>query len=358
MTCHLIDRDTAIELLLAMRGPVDVPRTQKAIFVDEGIDRCIEELRDIPAVSVGVKPLMWENINEDGCIQSAVGFNCVYRVWLSADKIARWQAAYMGEWFVASGPLDAAKAAAQADHEARIRAALIPAPMPQHAPEAGDPECTDCGGTGRTCQTERDCACQPAPKVRAMREDEAALSRFAQRMREKLAASRAKGRDGWQDPDLCPETRLAEMLIGHLSKGNPGNLIDLAILAMMLHERGADPGLLLGALARGDLAQPWRPICEAIKGGPAIWARLHADLSVRTGRPDLNIWDGVQVPLRHPGTYKDEAGRVWDHGWNVAAPVGHGGFPDDWIAGWVPLRGQEADLAWVQSDRTGPAPDW
>jgi hypothetical protein len=187
--------------------------------------------------------------------------------------------------------------------------------------------------------------------------DEAALSRFTLQMREKLAAYRAKGRDGWHDPALCPETRLAEMLIGHLPKGNPGNLIDLAILAMMLQERGADPAILLGPLARGDLAQPWRPISEALKGGPAIWARLHADLSVRTGRPELKIWDGVQVPLRHPGTYTDEGGRVRDHGWNVAAPVGHGGFPDDWIAGWVPLRGPEAELAWAQSDRTGPAPD-
>lgn len=187
--------------------------------------------------------------------------------------------------------------------------------------------------------------------------DEAALARFTYKMRAKLAASRAKGRDGWHDPALCPETRLAEMLIGHLPKGNPGNLIDLAILAMMLQERGADEGILLGPIARGDLAQPWRPISEALKGGAAIWARLHADLSDRIGRPELKIWDGVQLPLRHPGTCTDEGGRVRDHGWNVAAPVGHGGFPDDWIAGWVPLRGPEAELAWAQSDRTGPAPD-
>lgn len=186
--------------------------------------------------------------------------------------------------------------------------------------------------------------------------DNAAVDRFAHAMRMKLVASRAKGRDGWQDPELCPEGRLADMLIGHLPKGNPGNLIDLAILAMMLEMRGADPGCLAGPLTRGDLAQPWRPIEEAVKGGPAIWARLRDDISERKGRPDLRAWDGVQVPLRHPGTYTDEDGRVWDHGWNVAAPVGHGGFPDDWIAGWVPLRGAQAELAWVQSDRTGPCP--
>jgi hypothetical protein len=187
--------------------------------------------------------------------------------------------------------------------------------------------------------------------------DNAAVDRFAASMREKLAASRAKGRDGWQDPELCPETRLAEMLIGHLPKGNPGNLIDIAILAMMLEMRGADPSVLNVPLARGDLAQPWQPISDAIKGGPAIWARMRDDISVRTGRKILQVWDGVQLPLRHPGTFTDDEGRVWDQGWNVAVPVGHGGFPDDWIAGWVPLRGPESDLAWAQSDRSGPEPD-
>lgn len=186
--------------------------------------------------------------------------------------------------------------------------------------------------------------------------DNAAVDRFALAMREKLRASRAKGRNGWQDPALCPEARLAEMLIGHLPKGNPGNLIDLANLAMMLEIRGADPSVLNVPLARGDLAQPWRPISEAVKGEAAIWALLRDDISERKGRPDLRAWDGVQVPLRHPGTYTDEEGRVRDHGWNVAAPVGHGGFPDEWIAGWVPLRGPASDLSWVQSDRTGPCP--
>jgi hypothetical protein len=46
----LIRRGEAVEMLLAMRGPVDVPRTEKAVWLDEGIDRCIEELRALPAV--------------------------------------------------------------------------------------------------------------------------------------------------------------------------------------------------------------------------------------------------------------------------------------------------------------------
>jgi len=35
-----------------MRGPVDVPRTEKAVWLDEGIDRCIEELRALPAALI------------------------------------------------------------------------------------------------------------------------------------------------------------------------------------------------------------------------------------------------------------------------------------------------------------------
>ena len=74
----------------------------------------------------------------------------------------------------------------------------------------------------------------------------------------------------------------------------------------------------------------WRPISEAKKDGTPIWAVIRADLVEYTGREDLDRWAGLQLPLRClPELAK------W--GWNVAAPVGAGGFPDDWIAGWMPL---------------------
>jgi hypothetical protein len=76
----------------------------------------------------------------------------------------------------------------------------------------------------------------------------------------------------------------------------------------------------------------WRPISEAPKDGTVIWAVLRRDLSA-DGRDDLEVWNGRQVPLRHPGVAPDG----FDYGWNIAAPVGHGGFPDRWIAGWMPL---------------------
>lgn len=87
-------------------------------------------------------------------------------------------------------------------------------------------------------------AVDPVPEDPQAAVDEAALAAFADQMREKLARSREKGRNGWQDPALCPESRLAEMLVGHLPKGNPGNFLDIAILAMMLHLREADPAIL------------------------------------------------------------------------------------------------------------------
>ena len=79
----------------------------------------------------------------------------------------------------------------------------------------------------------------------------------------------------------------------------------------------------------------WRPIGTAKKDRTVIWAVLRDDLfpGLHPEREDLARWNGVQVPLRHPGVCDDG----FDIGWNIAAPVGQGGFPDSWIAGWMPL---------------------
>ena len=79
----------------------------------------------------------------------------------------------------------------------------------------------------------------------------------------------------------------------------------------------------------------WKPISEAPKDRSTIWAAFHLDLypEICPDREDLERWNGVQVPLRHPGLADDG----FDMGWGIAAPVGHGGFPDSWIAGWMPL---------------------
>jgi len=72
-----------------------------------------------------------------------------------------------------------------------------------------------------------------------------------------------------------------------------------------------------------------RPIETAPKDGKPILAKLRDKLD----REDLERWQGLYVVVRHPGL--TETG--YDFGWNMAAPVGHGGFPDEWFDGWTPL---------------------
>lgn len=77
--------------------------------------------------------------------------------------------------------------------------------------------------------------------------DDTAVDRFAVAMKNKLAAARAKGRSGWDEPAVCSVECLADLLVGHVGKGNQGNFEDIANLAMMLHQRGADPAVLAHA---------------------------------------------------------------------------------------------------------------
>lgn len=87
-----------------------------------------------------------------------------------------------------------------------------------------------------------------AGKLPTQHPDDAAVDRFAVAMKAKLAAARAKGRGGWDDPDACSVEFLAELLVDHIGKGNTGNFEDIGNLAMMLHQRGADPAVLAGKL--------------------------------------------------------------------------------------------------------------
>ena len=58
--------------------------------------------------------------------------------------------------------------------------------------------------------------------------DDNAVAVFSRAMRDKMETSRAKGREGWQ---TCPVDALWEMLHEHVSKGDP---VDIANLAMMI----------------------------------------------------------------------------------------------------------------------------
>lgn len=66
-------------------------------------------------------------------------------------------------------------------------------------------------------------------------------------MREKLGKKRREGSTGWHRPEHCTTSRLAEMLLDHLTKGDP---VDIANFAMMLHNRLQGGVALAAAWAR------------------------------------------------------------------------------------------------------------
>ncbi|GEK48940.1 hypothetical protein HPA02_32230 [Bisbaumannia pacifica] len=95
--------------------------------------------------------------------------------------------------------------------------------------------------------------------------DDAAVDRFAAAMKAKLADARAKGRDGWDDPSKCTAEFLADQLVGHVSKGNAGNLEDIANLAMMLHQRSDDPKVVAQVVARRDAKMKAEALDSAVR---------------------------------------------------------------------------------------------
>ncbi|MDR5802171.1 hypothetical protein [Caballeronia sp. LZ001] len=70
-------------------------------------------------------------------------------------------------------------------------------------------------------------------KQEAMHTDDKSVDRFAQAMKEKMAAARAKGRGGWEQ---CSPDDLSRMLREHVEKGDPR---DVANFCMMLWNNGA-----------------------------------------------------------------------------------------------------------------------
>lgn len=84
----------------------------------------------------------------------------------------------------------------------------------------------------------------------------------------------------------------------------------------------------------------WKDIGEARKDRTAYLLLLKNPIPNQ--RADLRIWDGLQFVGRHTGLAEDG----FDIGWQFAAPVGCGGFPDEWIAGYQtlpppPIQGDE-----------------
>lgn len=74
-----------------------------------------------------------------------------------------------------------------------------------------------------------------AELIRQAAEEDAAVDRFAAAMKSKLALKRAQGMHGGLDKNDCSQAHLSELLRGHVDKGDP---VDVGNLAMMLYCRG------------------------------------------------------------------------------------------------------------------------
>lgn len=99
-----------------------------------------------------------------------------------------------------------------------------------------------------------------------------------------------------------------------------------------------------------------RDIGAAPKDRTPILAKFRDDIypGIRPGRDDLEPWNGRWVVIHHPGVTADG----FDIGWSVSAPVGNGGFPDEWIEGWMPLPPAEIGPSGAQrSELAISAPD-
>lgn len=83
--------------------------------------------------------------------------------------------------------------------------------------------------------------------IRDQHADDTAIDIFAQAMKNKMARMRERGRSGWDSKSECTEESLADMLVKELSKGDP---VDVANFAMMLFTRGASDLTLSEAMLK------------------------------------------------------------------------------------------------------------
>lgn len=164
-----------------------------------------------------VKPLEWEPANSDG----TKSYSSVSERLIDEKAITPFGAYFIEHdegddsyWLLnkllgkeIAGPfadISDARAAGDAHHERRILSALA---HPLH---------------------------QPAPE--AAHHDDLAIDHFAKAMKAKMKWERdQRGRRGWNDRAVCSTEYLSRLLWGHVKKGDP---VDVANLAMMLSERG------------------------------------------------------------------------------------------------------------------------
>lgn len=121
--------DDAPERVLYQPGFVDAWRTDlppERVHIP-AVEYIRSDVAQLAAPAVKVKPLVWVEIRTGQYFEARV-IGILYSVRLGTDAIARWQAGYLGTWRDAP-TIEAAKAAAQADYEARILAAIEAVPV-------------------------------------------------------------------------------------------------------------------------------------------------------------------------------------------------------------------------------------
>lgn len=100
-------------------------------------------------------------------------------------------------------------------------------------------------------------------------------------------------------------------------------MVEAALQTYTEHQSSNDLDAMHAALTAA-LAKAWRPISEAKKDGVPLLVRFRDDLPARvsgfSGKCAVMVWAG-----RDGGE------------WHYHGPIGMGGFPDEWIAGWTPL---------------------
>lgn len=110
---------------------------------------------------------------------------------------------------------------------------------------------------------------------------------------------------------------------------NPRNgSINVSVPAFQLYMETQLRALLSRIEAAGG---GWRPIEAAKKDRTSYLLKLKD--RIPNERADLRLWDGLQFVGHHHGLAEDG----FDIGWSFSAPVGHGGFPDEWFQGYRPL---------------------